>query len=71
MQKPTITKHDRKTYVLKTKQDERILLACKRLEKMNLSKQDWHLVRLIKSQLIDDWRKPLEREVKRVSGRAV
>lgn len=67
--KLAVTERDKQTYVLKTKQDERILLACKRLEQQHLSKRDRHLIRLIKSQLLDDWRTPLEKEVKRVARR--
>ena len=62
----TITKHDKKKYVLKTERDIRILKKCKELEKKRLNKQDLYLVRLIKSQLIDDWRKPLEQELKKL-----
>ncbi|MDD5040706.1 MAG: hypothetical protein PHY34_06195 [Patescibacteria group bacterium] len=66
MEQPVITKHDRKQYVLKTRQDEEILVTCKRLETMRLSKQDKRLVRFFKSQLLDDWRTPLKQEVKKL-----
>ena len=66
MKNPAITPADRKKYVLKTKQDEHILLMCKRLELKKLSPQIRHQVSFIKSQLLDDWRTPLEKEVKRL-----
>lgn len=61
-----ISKRERKLYLLKTKRDEKLLLACKRLDLLDLSGHDRHLVGLIKSQLIDDWRRPLEQEVKSI-----
>ena len=61
-----ITRHDRKQYALKTKRDVAILLACKRLETMRLSERDRRQVRFIKSQLLDDWRTPLVREIKKL-----
>ena len=66
MSKLTITPYDRKKYVLKTKQDERILLLCKKLEQRQLSKLQRHQVKFVKSQLLDDWRAPLEEEVRRI-----
>lgn len=46
-------------YVLKTERDVEILSKCRKLERAKLSKEDRESVRLIKSQLENDWRKPL------------
>lgn len=48
-----------KKYVLSTDIDFEILKKCKKIEKLELTKQDRLLIRLIKSQLKDDWRSPL------------
>ena len=49
----------KKKYKLPTKEDREILEKCKKLEKLKLNAKDKALVALIKSQLEDDWRKPL------------
>lgn len=54
-----VTQSEKKKYVLSTDTDFEILEKCKQLEKLNLSKEDKFLVKLIKSQLEDDWRKSL------------
>ncbi|MBI3103459.1 hypothetical protein HYZ05_00805 [Candidatus Daviesbacteria bacterium] len=54
-----VTTSDKKKYVLPEYRDFEILDKCKRLEKSKLIQEDKHLVKLIKTQLIDDWRKPL------------
>lgn len=54
-----VTAKDQKKYVLATDDDYVILGKCKELEKLKLSKKDKELVKLIKSQLEDEWRKPL------------
>ena len=64
-----ITAQDREKYVLKTERDVRILQMCKDLEEQELSDQDKHLVQLIKDQLIDDWRKPLEVELEGLANK--
>ena len=56
-----ITSADRKRYVLKTKQDERIVEKIKRLEKKKLTKSQKKLVKFYRSQLKANWRDPLER----------
>ena len=48
-------------YVLSTDTDFEILEKCKRLEKLNLDSKDRKLVKLIKTQLENDWRNPLVR----------
>lgn len=50
---------EKKKYVLATDVDFNILDKCKKLEKLKLSTEDRALVALIKTQLVDDWRKPL------------
>lgn len=67
--KIAITNHDRKKYVLKTDLDVRILKLCKKLEQKPLLKDDRYFVRFIKTQLLDDWRKPLEMELKELLKR--
>ena len=58
-----ITKAERRKYVLKTAQDARILEKIKALEKLRLSKRKKLLLKFCKSQLLDDWRTPLEKFV--------
>jgi len=55
-----------KKYVLLTNKDVEILITCKRLEKINLTKEDRSLVKLIKTQLEEDWRTPLKIELNRL-----
>lgn len=64
--KISATKHEKKKYVLSTKQDYEILGMCKELEKRKLTKQGKSVVKLIKSQLEHDWRKPLKRELNKL-----
>ena len=54
-----ITDKERKEYVLSTDSDFDILAKCKELEKKNLSTEHREIIKLIKTQLEDDWRKPL------------
>lgn len=54
-----ITKYEKKNYVLKDKKDLVILLKIKGLEKKRLKNDDKEAVKLIKTQLKDDWRTPL------------
>lgn len=51
-----ITQVEAKKYALSTDTDFEILAKCKQLEKLNLSDDDRKQVRLIKTQLEDDWR---------------
>ena len=60
--KPTTS--ERKKYVLKEKRDFDILALCNELEEKKLSKQHRKLVKLIKSQLEEDWRTPLLQSLK-------
>lgn len=50
---------DKKKYALSTDIDFEILDKCKKLESLNLKSEDGDMVHLIKTQLEDDWRKPL------------
>ena len=54
-----ITPTEKKKYVLSTDDDFEILARIKQLEKKKLSKEDEALVRFLRTQLEDDWRKPL------------
>ena len=54
-----ITSLEKRKYVLAKDIDYEILMKCKELEKLKLSKEDRFLVQFIKTQLEQDWRKPL------------
>lgn len=54
-----ITSADRKRYPLPDKSDLEILRKIKYLEKMKITKSEKDLLKLIRSQLLDNWRKPL------------
>ena len=60
------TPSEKKKYVLSTNIDFEILSKCKQLEKQKLSKEKKYWVKLIKSQLEDDWRRPLLRALNRL-----
>lgn len=57
--KARATSLEKKKYVLSTDEDFEILEKCKKLEKQKLAPQDKKIVKLIKSQLENEWRKPL------------
>ena len=61
-----ITEKDKKKYALPTKLDKEILLKIKNLEKKKLSKKNKEMLKLIKSQLEYDWRKPLIKELNKI-----
>src|SRR3989344_8340286 len=54
-----ITEKDEAPYVMPEEKDYQILAKVKELEAKNLSEKDMKLVKLIRSQLLDDWREPL------------
>ena len=54
-----ITNLDKKKYLLPEKRDLVILRKVKLLEKKKLKKKDQEILRLIKTQLEKNWRKPL------------
>ncbi len=64
----TPTKGEQK-YVLKEKRDLEILALCDKMEGKRLSKPDRKLVKLIKTQLEEDWRTPLLQALKNVARR--
>lgn len=64
--KSKASQKEKKLYVLSTDQDFEILEKCKLLERKKLSKEDKHLVRLIKTQLKQGWRPPLVKELERL-----
>lgn len=57
------TESDKKKYLLPKEEDLEILDKSKRLEKLSLTDEDKYLVKLIKTQLLENWRKPLLREL--------
>ncbi len=57
---------ERKKFVLSTDADFEILGKCKQLQKCRLKTSDKKTVKLIKSQLEDDWRKPLIQALNRM-----
>ncbi|MBI5003114.1 hypothetical protein HZC31_07040 [Candidatus Woesearchaeota archaeon] len=63
MNKYTPSAFERKKYVLATQKDIEILEKCKELEKRKLTKEEEKLVKLIKTQLEEDWRTPLRKAV--------
>lgn len=46
-------------YLLPEDRDFEILAKCKKLEKLPLTERDKNLVKVIESQLEENWRKPL------------
>lgn len=54
-----ITDYEKRNYVFKEKKDFVILSKIKELEKNKLSKADIEIVKLIRTQLKDNWRSPL------------
>lgn len=54
-----VSSEELKRYVLSEDLDYKILGLIKELETKNLSKEDNKLIKLIKTQLEHDWRKPL------------
>ncbi|MBT3690431.1 hypothetical protein HOE31_02870 [bacterium] len=61
-----ISESDKKKYVLATNEDLEILYKCNLLKKMKLSSSDKELVKFIKTQLLDDWRTPILKEVEKL-----
>lgn len=54
-----ISPTEKKKYILSTDTDFEILEKSKKLEKLKLNRDDKFLVKIIKTQLEDDWRKHL------------
>lgn len=57
--KTKISPSEKKKYVLSSDSDFEILEKCKQLEKLRLNKSDKSLIKLIKTQLEENWRTPL------------
>lgn len=64
--KKLLTKIEKKKYVLSTDKDYEILFKIKQIEKMDLDKQEKLLIKLIKSQLEQNWRKSLMKELGKI-----
>ena len=54
-----ITPSEKRRYVLSTDEDLEILGVIKYLERRNISKEDQELLKLFRTQLEHEWRKPL------------
>ena len=61
-----VTRKEEKEYVLPDKTDYQILALVKTLKGKNLTKQDAKMVELIRTQLWDNWRKPLLEKLKEI-----
>lgn len=62
-EKHNITSEEEQKYLLPTENDYEILAKIKALETYPLTKEDKTIVGLIKSQLQEEWRKPLLSEL--------
>lgn len=62
-----LTKYEKKNYLLKDKKDLIILSKIKELEKRKLNNKQKEILRLIKTQLKDDWRTPLIKYLNKIS----
>jgi len=66
IKKYNLTPAEKKKYFMPSDRDYEILEKCKQLKKLRLSKEDKRIVKLILTQLYDDWRKPLIQELNRL-----
>ncbi len=57
--KISLTEAEKKKYVMSTDGDYEILSKVKQLEKMELTKEEKFLIKVIRTQLEHDWRKQL------------
>lgn len=57
--KLNLTEYEKENYLLKDKKDLIILSKIKELEKKQLNNKQKEILKLIKTQLKDDWRTPL------------
>jgi len=53
------TEYEKKNYLLPEKKDLLILTKIKKLEKNKLLRKDKEIIKLIRTQLLKDWRTPL------------
>lgn len=67
--KTALTKYEKKNYVMKESKDWIILEKIKKLEKNNLSSNDKGVIKLIRTQLKDDWRTPLINFLNKIQAR--
>ena len=61
-----ITEQEEKEFPLPEEEDYKILAIVKKLEKKSLSDIDRETISLIKTQLFDEWRKPLLDKLKQL-----
>lgn len=54
-----LTSYEKKNYVMKDRKDFLILSKIKQLENTKIDRKDREIIRLIKTQLKNDWRTPL------------
>jgi len=62
----SITKAEQRKYVMSRDADYEILSKVKKLEKLNLTKEDKSVLKLIRTQLEYDWRKYLIQELNKI-----
>jgi len=60
---------EKRKYILSTDSDFEILEKCKQLEKLKLNKEDKFLLKIIRTQLEDDWRKYLLNALNKLIGK--
>src|SRR3989338_8289395 len=64
--KISLTKTEKKKYVMSVDKDYEILLKVKQLEKLTLTKEEKFLIKFIRTQLEHDWRKWLIKELDKI-----
>jgi hypothetical protein len=64
--KVKLTSYEKKRYVMPESRDFEILFKIKALEKKRPCQEDKRMIKLIRTQLEKDWRKPLIRELGRL-----
>ena len=64
--KISLTKTEKKKYVMSIDGDYEILSKVKQLEKLNLSKEEKFLVKFVRTQLEHDWRKWIIKELDKI-----
>ena len=62
----SLNKAEKKKYVMSTDVDHEILRKIKQLERLPLTEEDSDTLKLIKSQLEHDWRKPLLKALEKI-----
>ena len=67
LNKYNITAQEEKLYLLPNEEDYKILSIIKSLESKNLSVHDKEIVELTRTQLRDDWRKPLLKKLRKLT----